>query len=89
MDNDVAQKLGELIAEVRNGNRRQDDMYELLRDHIRDDEVLSARVTSLEITRATARGSVSGMKWLASTAFAIAAALGAERLAQLITGWRV
>lgn len=89
METDVAQKLGELIAEVRNGIRRQDDTNALLREHIKADELLATRIASLEITRATARGSLGGVRWLASVGFAIAVALGGERIAQLFMGWHV
>lgn len=86
--NDVAlyQQLGELTAEVRAGNRRLDEMLVALNKHVEDDEKVEARVTELEQHNAYYKGALKGMRWFAATAFAVATALGAERLAALI-GW--
>jgi hypothetical protein len=82
--NDAAlyQRLGEVIGELKGTNAH----LGALADKIEGQE---KRLKSLEETRATAKGSLAGMKWLAQTAFIVASALGAERIVQLVTGWHV
>lgn len=78
-DVSLYQKLGELTAEVRGVNRRIDEALTALN---KQDE----RLGKLEEDRTYYAGTVKGMRWLVTTAFTIASALGAERIAALI-GW--
>lgn len=81
-DYTLYQRLGEVIGELKGTNRRLDEIANAMVSQ-------EKRISSLEESRASAKGSITGMRWLVHTAFVIASALGAEKIVQLTTGWHV
>ena len=82
-DYQVANQLGQLSGDVRGLSDKLDDFMKVVRD---SSNRYNARITELELESAQTKGKISGMRWLASTAFALVSMLGAERIVQIVTG---
>lgn len=76
---EVANQLGRLTAEVQGMKDRVSDFIDVSKKQ-------EARIQSLELSRASAKGTIAGFRWLTAVTFTLATALGADRIVRLLSG---